>query len=488
MKLFTGGIATETNTFAPFPTGLDDFEVVRLTDHNDAESDAQLMTGALHFLQGLVNEREWELVPSLLASAEPGGTTTRAAYETLREEFLSDLKAALPVDGILLFLHGAMVADGYDDAEGDLIERVREIVGPDVPIAVELDLHCHLTHKIVDLADIVVTYKEYPHTDTLARARDTFTLLADRLEGKIKPTMALYDCSMIGVYRTSHPPVREIVDALFAMEGEAGVLSASWAHGFPWGDMSEMGARVLIVTDNDIQKAQQLAEQLGQRIYAARTELEVPTHNVSEAIQMASERYTGAGPVVIADVTDNAGGGAPSDSTFALREMLAQQVSHAGIAMMWDPIVVQVAMRAGPGATLDVRLGGKMGPASGDPLDLTVEVIGIVKDMVQMFPQGDEGAIPSACGDSVALRCAGIDIIVNSLRGQVFGLQVFSNFGLDPTQYKLIVVKSMQHFYAAYAPIAQEVLYMNAPGALTPDYPSLPYRKADLKKYPWISG
>jgi microcystin degradation protein MlrC len=486
MKIFSAGISTETNTFAPFPTGLDDFFVLRPKEMQQDDLNAHMLAGGYRFLQGLVSARGWELVSSLYAGAEPAGTTVRAAYETLRQELLDDLKAALPVAGVLLDLHGAMVVDGYDDAEGDLIEKVREIVGPDVPLGVELDLHCHLTEKMVTMADIIVTYKEYPHVDALARLKDLFALLADTIEGKIKPTMALYNCRMIGIYRTPIQPVRGIVDDLFELEGKDGVLSVSWGHGFPWGDMPEMGSKLLVVTDNDAAKAQQVAQQVGQRLYGMRKQLQAPTLDVPDAIKAATQRYVGDKPLVIADVTDNAGGGAPSDSTFALREMLAQGVTNAGLAMMWDPIVVQIAMQAGPGATLDVRLGGKMGPTSGDPLDLTVEVLGVVENMMQAFPQGDEGELPSACGDSAALRCNGIDIIVNSLRGQVFGLQVFSNFGLDPLKYSMIVVKSTQHFYAAYGPIAQEVLYMNAPGALTPDYPSLTYRKADLNLYPWL--
>lgn len=487
MKIFTGGISTETNTFAPFPTGLDDFDVLRPQQMTKEELDGHFATPIIRMWRDMTEARGWTFVSSLFAGAEPAGTTVRHAYETLREELLGDLQAAMPVDGVLLGLHGAMVADGYDDAEGDLIERVRQIVGPHAKIGVELDLHCHLTDKMVQNADIVITYKEYPHVDAMARAKDLFGLLADTLDGKIQPTMALYNCRMIGIYRTPQEPVRSLVDEMSAMQGKDGVLNMSWGHGFPWGDMPDMGTRILVTTDNNADQAAQIAEQFGQKIFSMRKELEEKLLDVPSAIRTATEQYAGQAPIVIADVTDNPGGGAPSDSTFALREMLAQGVTNAGVAMIWDPIVVQIAMQAGPEAELDVRLGGKMGPQSGDPLDLRVEVIGVIKEMMQAFPQGDEGEVPTECGDSVALRCNGIDIIVNSKRGQVFGLQVFSNFGLDPLKYSMMVVKSTQHFYAAYGPIAQQVLYMQAPGALTPDYQSLSYKKANTNNmYPWV--
>jgi microcystin degradation protein MlrC len=191
------------------------------------------------------------------------------------------------------------------------------------------------------------------------------------------------------------------------------------------------------------------------------------------------------GPVVIADQSDNAGGGAPSDATFALKALLERGVENVAIGMFWDPVAVQLAMAAGVGARLELRLGGKIGPVSGNPLDLSVTVTGIVKDLIQEWPQQSGGAIRIDCGDTVALHCQGIDIIANSKRSQVFGTEVFSQFGLEPAQRRLLVVKSTQHFYAAYAPIASEVIYMAAPGAVAPLFKEIPYRRVRLDKYPW---
>ena len=215
-----------------------------------------------------------------------------------------------------------------------------------------------------------------------------------------------------------------------------------------------------------------------------RHELDQTPLTIDEALDQALAAPAGA--VVIADRADNAGGGAPSDSTFMLSAMLERGIANAGVAMMWDPIAVQVAMSGGVGAKLDLRLGGKMGTMSGDPLDLNVTVTGIVEDMIQEWPQqGDPMRIP--CGDSVCLHCDGIDIIVSSRRVQPFSPDVFTNFGIDVARKRMLVVKSSQHFYAGFAPIASKIIYMAAPGAVAPRFAEIPFKRVDLHKYPWVN-
>ena len=482
MRVFAGGIETETNTFSPMPTGLADFEVIRGADL-DESGDMGGFAGPFNIFRQRCQERGWEYIFSLYAFAQPAGTTVRAVYESLRDELLTALEAALPVDIVLLPLHGAMVAQGYDECETDIVARVREIVGPDVKIGVELDLHCDVTQELIDYADAVVIFKEYPHTDINDRAEELFSIIADAAEGKVKPTMALYDPRMIGMFLTPYEPMRGFVDAMIEREGAPGVLSLSLAHCFPWADVPTCGAMMLAVTDDDPALAAELAQEFGQRFFALRHQLELPSLSLDEALDKALANK--ARPVVVADQADNAGGGAPSDSTFVLRALLDRGVTEAALGMIWDPIAVRVAMSAGEGATLDLRLGGKMGPMSGDPLDLRVTVSGVIPDMHQYWPQTDgELAIP--CGDSVALHCQGIDIIVNSDRGQVLSPTVFSNFGIDPAAKRLLVVKSTQHFYAGFAPIAAEIIYMAGPGAIPPRFTEIPYQRADLRKYPWL--
>lgn len=480
MKVFAGGIITETNTFSPMPTGMRDFHIVRA---GAIPEDG--ISAVMDCWQQRTEERGWEFIFSLEAGAQPAGITTRATYESLRDEMFDALKAALPVDMVLLNLHGAMVADGYDDCETDMITRAREIAGPDAKIGVELDLHCDVTDDMIEHADIIVIYKEYPHVDIADRAEEVFSLTADAAEGKIKPTMALYDCRMIGMYLTPDEPMRSLVDSMIEMEGKDGLLSVSIAHCFPWSDVPTNSAYSLAITDNNAQQAAQIAESLGQKFYDLRHETEQIPYTIDEALDqaVAIEQY----PVVVADRADNAGGGAPSDSTFVLKRMLERGITNAAIGMFWDPIAVQVAISGGVGANLELRLGGKMGTMSGDPLDLKVEVKSIVYDMIQEWPQqGEPLKIP--CGDSVLLHCQGIDIVVNSQRVQVLGPMVFSNHGIDLLSKHILVVKSSQHFYAGYGPIASKVIYMAAPGSVAPRFKEIPFTRLDLNKYPWVEN
>ncbi len=482
MRVFAGGIETETNTFSPMPTGLADFEVVRAAELNGAD-DLGGFGGPFNIFRRRCQERGWDYIFSLYAFAQPAGTTVRAVYERLRDELLAALRAAMPVDIVLLPLHGAMVAQGYDDCETDIVSRVREIVGPDAKIGVELDLHCDLTQETIDAVDAVVIFKEYPHIDINERAEELFSIIADAAEAKTKPTMALYDPRMIGMYLTPFQPMRGFVDEMIAREKEPAVLSLSLAHCFPWADVPTCGARMLAITDDDPALAARLAHEFGQKLFALRHRLDLPSLPLDQALDKALQRESGL--VVVADQSDNPGGGAPSDSTFALRALLERAVTDAALGMIWDPVAVQVAMSAGEGAALDLRLGGKMGPMSGDPLDLRVTVTGLIPDLKQQWTQS-EGPVAMDCGDSAALHCQGIDIIVNSRRGQVFSPVVFSNFGIDPRSKRLLVVKSTQHFYAGFAPIADEIIYMAGPGAIPPIFTQIPYQRADLRKYPWI--
>ncbi|MEO8393015.1 MAG: M81 family metallopeptidase [Chloroflexota bacterium] len=476
MKLFGACLATETNTFSPMPTGLKSFNVARKGDY----STYPLYKDSVVALWGKMSrERGYEYVESLIAGAEPAGKTLKAVYENFRDEILADLKAALPVDAVLLDLHGAMVAVGYDDCEGDLIDHVRQIVGADVPIGVELDLHCHISELMVKQATIIITYKEYPHTDTADRAVELFNLIVQTVKGEIKPTMALFDTGMISLYYPTQEPMKSYVDQLKALEDKDDVLSASLGHGFPWGDVPALGTKTLVVTDNDQAGADELAQSLGRELYAMR-ERAVPYYYGVDAALDYALAAKGA-PIVIADVSDNAGGGAASDSTFLLRRMLERGITNVAIGCIWDPIAASVAIEAGEGAQLDLRIGGKMGVMSGDPVDLHVTVGKIALKALQYFGP-DDAEVP--IGDSVAVSANGIEIVLISTRTQTFGPHVFTNVGIDPAKKKILIVKSTQHFYARFAPIAAEVIYVAAPGAVAPTFKTIPYEVASHNRWP----
>ncbi len=481
MKLFTATLATETNTAAVVPTGRIDFEAYGVY-RGDASSKAPDGIGVFHAeLQRLAAADGNTVVESIAAFAQPSGPTLRVLYEEYRDCILDDLKAALPVDAVQLTLHGAMVAQGYDDCEGDLIERVRAIVGPTVPIGVELDLHCHTTARMQQHADIIIAYKEYPHTDSIDRLRELYALLVQQVTGSIKPTTAMVDCKMIGIWHTTREPMMSFVKRMQSVEAEDGVLSVSLGHGFPWGDVPECGAKLWVVTDGDLHKAEALAQQLALEFRALRFETYDPPLSVAAALTEASAAQ---GPVVLADIGDNAGGGAMSDSTFVLQAMLDAGIGNAVIGSFWDVGAVALCQSAGVGAEITLRIGGKCGPMSGNPVDVPVTVRAIVDN----HGQSGLGAY-RPLGTGVWVRTTGgIDIALNTLRSQVFSRGCFEDLGITLTDKQLIVVKSTQHFHAEFAPIATKVLYMGTPGSTSQAFAEMTFTKRDNHFWPRVEN
>ena len=422
------------------------------------------------------------MVESLAAFAQPAGITVRKVYESLRDEILTDLRAADPVDIVLLVMHGAMVADGYDDCEGDLLQRVRAIVGPDVVVGLELDLHCSITQKMLDHADAIITFKEYPHVDGLARAEELFDICKRTLDGEIRPVMAMHDCRMINMWRTPVEPIRSVVADMQAAETRDGVLSVSFAHGFPWGDVPDASARTLVISNGDAALAAATAQSLGEQIWSLREQTAQEMLSIDAALDLV-ESASADGPVVLADVADNAGGGAPSDSTFMLEAMLHRGMRGMLSGIYWDPVAVRFCEEGGEGAVLDLRIGGKCGVASGAPVDLRVTVRRIVHDAWQSF-----GTAVAPMGTGVWLSTdAGIDLVPCTRRTQVFHPNGLEQLGIDPAAYRGIVVKSTQHFYAGFAPIANAVYYVSAPGAIPPDFANIPYKKFDQPYWPRVA-
>ncbi len=485
MKIFAAGIATETNTFCPVPTGREDFLVQRGKDVLEGRiTQPSLDLSAIWGHQA--KARGDEFLFSLMAWAQPGGITVRSAYESLRDEMLNDLRTAMPVDVVLLMLHGAMVAQGYDDCEEDMISRVRDIVGPTTVIGVELDLHCHLSPLMIAPADIVITYKEYPHIDMNDRARELFDLAVATKLGSIRPTMALFDCRMIGLYPTTSQPLRGFVDAMTEAERRKGMLSISFGHGFQFADVQHVGAKMLVVTDDDQGLAERVAREFGLRVHALRGQIGFDSLALPMEEALSKALASKKTPVVVADQSDNAGGGAPGDATFALRWLLDHEAEDVAMAIFYDPEVVRIARKAGKGATLPVRLGGKMGAFSGAPVDMEVTILSMLDDYMHALPQRSGEPYLYPAGHVVALRCGSIDIVVGSERCQCFSPSIFSDLGIDPMLKRLLIPKSVQHFYEAFAPIAGEVIYMAAPGAVAPDPRQITYRRLDTSRlYPW---
>ncbi|MGO8917972.1 MAG: M81 family metallopeptidase [Stellaceae bacterium] len=482
-KIFTACLGTETNTFSALPTGLQLFEDTCLFRRRSYGEKVPLFGAPLEVWRRLAEAKGWQVVESLCAFAQPAGKTVKLVYERFRDEILGDLQAALPVDAVLLSLHGAMVAEGYDDAEGDLLAHIRRLVGPEMPVGVELDLHANLSRRKLESATAIVLFKEYPHVDVPERAVDLFRLMEDAIEGRTRPVMAAFDCRTVGVFHTTRQPMRGFVDRCAALEGSDGVLSVSIVHGFPWADVADMGSKIVVIADGDKAKAEALARRLGLEFFRLRRETQPAYVGLDQAMARAA-RHNQPQPLVLADVSDNAGGGAASDSTFILQALLQQGIKGGAIGMFWDPMAVRLGFEVGEGAELDLRLGGKLGTASGPPLDLRARVIGLRRDAHISFGGREKSLAP--VGDMAAFEVDGIAIVCNTLRSQCKSLDCFSHVGIDAASKRVVVVKSMQHFHAAYAPIASEILYVAVPGAVAPDFLALDYRKASKRQWPFV--
>lgn len=477
MKIFIACLATESNSFSPLPTGWTGYRESRIHYGDATNFPAVGFNIALHEWRREAEAAGHEIVESVSAMAQPAGPTVQTVYETLRDRICDDLRAAGKVDIVLMKMHGAMIAQDTIDCEGDLLSRIREIVGDEVIIGGEFDPHGLLSDKMLEAADLLVFYKEYPHTDIAERARHLFQLAVDAASGLTTPVMRTFDCRMIGMYLTPVEPMRQIVDRQLAMEGKGGVLSLSLVHSFPWADSPDVGTKMLAICDSDAEQSARLAEDFGREIWELRENFRIGRPGIISTLDMLGDLADG--PYVLADVADNAGGGAPSDSTYILEEILRRQIKDVMLGIFWDPVVVQIAEDAGVGATLPIRLGGKIGPCSGNPIDLTVTVRAIGHETSQRL-----GESRMAAGTMVWLEADGVHLFVNNLRTQVFDPQPFEELGIDLTAMKLLIVKSTQHFYDLWAPLGTSVHYVSTPGAMSFDVAQIPYTRLTRAMWP----
>lgn len=478
MKVFCATLLHESNSFSPLPTTIDDYRGMFCfrpstgEDDNILESDRHDM-----LLRAACRAKGFQIVDGIHAGAMPSAPTKRGDYEALRDEMMSLLCAAMPVDMVFLFLHGAQMAVGYDDCEGDILHLARSILGPDVPIGVLLDLHCNITAEMVENADVMIACKEYPHIDFGPRSAELTDLITATMKKEIRPVMAFARVPMLGFFHTTRQPMRGFVDRIQSLEGSNGILSISLAHGFPAGDSRHTGAGVLVVTDGDQAKAEKIAAELADEFFALREQISAPLTSVKEALDEAlAEKY---GPVVIADVSDNTGGGAPGDSTHILQALIKRGVTSAALASIWDPVAFDLIRKAGIGGRFPLRLGAKTSALSGMPVDGMAEVLSILESSSQMVFGGEEMVGPTA-----AVRYHGIDIIVAVDRAQIMSPHIFSNHGINPCERHILVVKSAQHFYQEFSKIAARIIYASAPGFIGNDFSLYPYSKIERPIWP----
>jgi microcystin degradation protein MlrC len=469
LRCYVAGVQHECSSFSPIPTALRDFQVFRW----GVDPEPATMGFGYGESCRVALDLGFELITGPFSSCQPSLPAPHGVWEQVREGILEPLRAAGTVDLVWLCLHGAQMSDQEDDCEGDLLERVRELVGDDVAVGCLLDLHANVSSRMLDAADLVVACREYPHTDYAERAAEMLPQLARIRRGEVQPTTAAVRFMAPGVYPTPEEPIRSLVARFTEAQSRPAVLHVSLNHGFEGSDQPDLSASVVVTTDGDQGAAEALARSVGEDFLSTVLSRSWKGPGVAESVDLALASE--GRPVVIADRADNAGGGAAGDSTFVLAELLRRGVRDVAVALIWDPIAVDFCHAAGVGARLPLRVGGKCGPMSGDPLDLDVEVRSVRSDATQaLFGKGDPLL---RLGRTAAVHVDGIDVVLSTVRTQVFSHHVFSQHDIPYLERKILVVKSTQHFMNDFGKFAAAVVRCDGPGTLTADLASLPYRR-----------
>jgi microcystin degradation protein MlrC len=482
MKVLVGGLSHESNTFSNVYTGMRQFEASRVAYGDDIQ---KLVAGTNTSLGGFLSVAGRigiEPIFTVSAGANPSGPVLRSAYESFKERILAGLRRER-VDGVYLALHGAMAVTEIGDGEGDLLTAVRDVVGPEVPIVATLDLHSLLTDAMIESADALVLYKTYPHVDMAERAVEAANLLARAIRREIRPVAGHHRLPLLAPLtkmRTDLEPLLSVGKRMREMEASGEALTACFNHSFPFSDFEYVGSGGLVYTDGDRSRAQDLADELAERVWTRREMLRhVPT-TITDAVERAL-RHDGA-PVVISDGADNPGGGSACDGVEILRELIRRDVAPAAVGTIWDPGAVELCWNAGMGHDIELRIGGKVDRFHGDPLDVRGGVERLHDGRFAYKGPMGRGTVGNM-GRTAVLKVGGVRIVLNEHRIQNYDPEIFRCVGIEPTEQKIVVVKSVVHFRAAYEPIASLVIEADGPGICSLDLSRFPYQRVPRPIY-----
>lgn len=478
-RVLMGEFAHETNTFSVQPADLGAFQ--RMFCHIGEDVPRKMRdtnTEVAGFLDA-ADHHGWGVAHTVACFATPCGRVTDAAWNELAGRIVRAAHDRSGYDGVLLALHGAMVSESCDDAEGQLLEQVRAAVGSEVPIAVTLDLHANVSDRMADLADIMVSYRTYPHIDHRDRGRQAGTLLERAMAGEIHPRTLIARRALLGLAdngRTDAGPMPGLLARAARIEEQPDVLAISINAGFPYADVHHAGPTVLVTGDGDNPRLRDIAEELMGDVWVTRDICTNTYLGVDEAAATAKSHEGGGQPLIIADYSDNPGGGAYGDATDLLRAMVDAGLEDAAFGSIRDAAAAAALHAAGIGATATLELGGTTAPTyGGPPLELTGETIALTDGRyVHAGPmwKGTERTL----GPTAVFRVGGIDILVATNPMQALDLNMFIANGIDPTTKKTVALKSMQHFRAAFEPIASSIILADSGALCSPDYMRLSYR------------
>ena len=473
-KIAVAGFQHETNTFAPQPTTFKIFEERGAwPELTRGESLIKRFLGLNLPISGFISACNHKVEPILWAAAEPGGFVDNDAFDLITNEIVKGIIDSKP-DAVYLDLHGAMVTRKYDDGEAEILRRIREAAGYDLPLAVSLDLHGNLSKSFFDLADLVTIYRTYPHVDlaeTGARAAD---LLSMSLKKPLKKAWRRANFLIpVTAQGTDYQPSKDIYNYINKISQNE-VASIDLAMGFPPADIPELGP-VIVAYD----QSQKVANDSVEKVYKKLLEAE-PIYNdrlVSAEDAVAEAVKSINGPVVIADVQDNPGAGGTGDTTGLISALIKAKASDAILSMLYDPDTAEAAHKAGVGSEIDISLGGKYTTYS-KPIKCKV-LIEAISDGRFLFTGPMFGGSDADLGPVALLKISdtSIRVVVGSKRAQNADQEMFRVVGLEPCQHKIICVKSAMHFVADYKQVSKNIIFATSPGANPCNLTEIPYKR-----------
>lgn len=489
MKIVSGGIQHETNTFARVPTTLADFQ--RDSDCGDDFQGGDLLrkmylgTGTIH--GGYLDEaakRGIEIFPVMNVRAQPAGLVEQRAFEHMLHLLVDRIAAAGRCDAVALDLHGAMVTDNEEDADGTIIDTVRDLVGPEMPIVVTLDLHANITSEMAEKADCLIGYDTYPHVDMNERGREAIALLQQIVSGQVRPCQAFRQLplmTMPPMQCTLREPMDGLIRELHQLEREERIVTATIAMGFPFADICDAGVTALVTTNGNQEQAERRVEELADRVWSLRDELQPRLTTIEDAMRFTRKEANGL--VIFADGSDNPGGGAPCDGTVALRAMVEAEFQGGVVGVLYDPETVARAEEIGEGSEGDFEIGGKTDSMHGETLR--------TRARVQKLGTGDltfRGPMRRGCqgklGAMAVLVVGGVEIVLASRRMQLLDNEMLRIVDVEPSQKRLLVVKSAVHFRADIGPLASTIFDADTPGIHRPDFGAFNYKHVRHPIYP----
>ncbi|MFN8377465.1 MAG: M81 family metallopeptidase [Anaerolineae bacterium] len=484
IRIAVGQIMQESHSFTAIPCSWDQFAAGYI--HHGEDLVGQMQDARVEVAGGVsvAKRHSLEVAPLMACSAVSSGVILQPVFDELLGELLDRLRAALPVDGVFIALHGAMCSEADDDASGRVLEAVRGVIGPDVPVAATLDLHANVTRRMAEQADILVGYKTCPHVDLYETGAAAMDLLVRTVRGEISPRIALRRLPMLLPAEksvTTDGPFHDLMQQAMALEPQPGTLSASLFYVQPWLDLPDVGASVVVVTDGDTGLAEREAESLADAFWTRRTDCVVHLTPIDEAVERALAAT--AFPVVLADGADSPSGGASGDSTALLIKFLAADSDREILLNIVDPTAVARAIDSGVGTEVTLTVGGWS-----TDLYPPVEVTGTVRlihDGKVRFKGPSYQGVEFHRGRTAVLQVGSIHLQIMEKGIYQFDPEIYKSVGADPREAHIVIVKSPSAFRAAFEPFAAEIIHVDAPGLTSSNLKSFPWKRLPRPFYPF---